>query len=92
MQDYIVAIKWFRKAAEQGIGAACFNLGLMCGFGQSTVQVHVEAYKWFTLAMWKGNVLAEQNRDALADSMKPEQIAEGHRRALQFADDKKIPH
>jgi len=37
-------------------------------------------------------VLAEQNRAALADSMKPEQIAEGHRRALRFADDKKIPH
>jgi TPR repeat protein len=55
-------------------------------------QDYAEAYKWFTLAMWKGNELAAQNRDALTDDMKPEQIAEGRQRAVAFAAQNKITH
>ena len=34
VQDYVTAVKWFTKAAQQGYASAQFNLGLMYFNGQ----------------------------------------------------------
>ncbi|MDL1959246.1 MAG: hypothetical protein LWX01_06035 [Deltaproteobacteria bacterium] len=37
-QDYAEAVKWFRKAAEQGYADAQFFLGLMYAQGEGVLQ------------------------------------------------------
>ena len=49
-QDFIEAMKWFRKAAEQHHEMAQFNLGLMYAYGEGVPQDFVEAVKWFRRA------------------------------------------
>jgi TPR repeat protein len=83
-QNLTEAVRWFRKAAEQGVAEAQFNLGVMCASGQGIQPNHVESYMWFTLAFKQGYAEAAANRAALARAMRPDQIAEAHRRAKAF--------
>ncbi len=93
-QDYVEAVRWFRKAAEQGNGKAQFLLGLHYYVGHGVTQDYLEAYKWLNLAAantgeWgkldaKGQRLAAEYRNDVAELMTPEQIAEGQRRSSQF--------
>ncbi len=53
-QDYAKAVKWYRKAAEQGDAEGQFNLGIMYYNGQGVSQDYAEAVKWYRKA-------AEQN-------------------------------
>ncbi|MBM3520312.1 MAG: sel1 repeat family protein [Alphaproteobacteria bacterium] len=48
--DYAEAVKWYRKAAEQGDTAAMHNLGFMYTWGQGVPQDYAEAAKWFRRA------------------------------------------
>jgi len=50
----VEAVKWFRKAAEQNIALAQFDLGICYDNGQGVAKDEVEAVKWFRKA-------AEQN-------------------------------
>jgi TPR repeat protein len=43
-------VKWYRKAAEQGLSDAQFNLGLMYVEGHSTLQDFVRAHMWLNIA------------------------------------------
>ncbi len=52
-------MKWFRKAAEQGVARAQFNLGAMYGRGQGVPQDYAEAVKWFRKAAEQGNAHAQ---------------------------------
>ena len=45
-RDYPEAVKWFRKAADQGSAVAQSFLGVMYGLGQGVPKDYVEAYKW----------------------------------------------
>jgi TPR repeat protein len=45
-QDDAEAVKWYRKAAEQGDANAQYNLGQGYGDGQGVPQDHAEAVKW----------------------------------------------
>jgi TPR repeat protein len=44
------AAKWFRKAADQGLREAQFNLGLMYDVGTGVVRDYTEAAKWYRMA------------------------------------------
>jgi uncharacterized protein len=46
-QDYAEAVKWYRKAADQGVTAAQSNLGLMYAQGLGVAQDYAEAVKWY---------------------------------------------
>ena len=46
-QDDAEAVKWYRKAAEQGSASAQYNLGLLYGAGQGVPQDYAEAVKWY---------------------------------------------
>ena len=44
-QDYAEAVKWWRKAGEQGHALAQNNLGTRRDMGHGVPQVYVEAHK-----------------------------------------------
>ena len=49
-RDYAEALKWFRRAADQGNARAQFNIGTIYFYGQGVPQAHADAVKWFRLA------------------------------------------
>ena len=54
-QDYQKAVKWYRKAAEQGLHLAHYNLGLMYEFGNGVGQNYKKAYIGYSLAVLFGD-------------------------------------
>ena len=61
-KDAAEAVKWFRKAAEQGFAGAQGNLGICYHNGQGVTKDYVEAYKWLSLASAQGNENAKALR------------------------------
>ena len=66
-QDYTEAVKWFRKAAEQGKVHAQNNLGLMYANGQGVPRDDAEAMKWYRKAAEQGEVRAQNNLGLMYD-------------------------
>ena len=60
-QDKAQAVKWYRKAAEQGYAAAQYNLGVMYYNGQGVPQDDAEAVKWYRKAAEQGLADAQTN-------------------------------
>ncbi len=60
-QDYVEAVKWFRKAAEQGNAQAQYNLGVSYANGQGVTKDEYEAVKWFRKAANQGRADAQSN-------------------------------
>ncbi|MBK9575043.1 MAG: sel1 repeat family protein [Rhodoferax sp.] len=60
-QDYKVAMRWYRLAADQGFAPAESNLGGMYAKGQGVAPDYKEAVKWFRFAADKGYPLGMQN-------------------------------
>ncbi len=54
-QDYQEAIKWYKKAAEQGNASAQSNLGEMYYEGQGVPRDYQEAIKWYRKAAEQDN-------------------------------------
>jgi uncharacterized protein len=57
-QDYTEALKWFRKAADQGDASGQFNLGNMYDKGEGLAGNNAEAVKWYRLAADQGYAAA----------------------------------
>ena len=60
-QDYAVAVRWWRLAAEQGDASAQYNLALMYDNGEGVPQDYAEAVKWYRLAAEQGIAAAQVN-------------------------------
>jgi TPR repeat protein len=60
-KEYVEAVKWYRKAAEQGNADALRNLGLSYEFGYGVEKDEVEAVKWYRKAVEQGNDYAQFN-------------------------------
>jgi len=58
-QDHAEAVRWYRKAAEQGHAGAQYNLGVMYLNGQGVRQDHAEAARWFRKAAEQGHAGAQ---------------------------------
>ena len=58
-QDYAEAVKWYRKAADQGYPAAQYNLGVMYDQGQGVPQDYAEAARWYRKAADQGDANAQ---------------------------------
>ena len=54
-QDYAEAVKWYRRAADQGDADAQFNLGIVYEKGQGVQQNYAEAAKWYRRAADQGD-------------------------------------
>ena len=84
-QDFAESAKWYRRAAEAGDADAQHNLGFMYFSGEGVEQDVRLAYMWFVLAGAQGDEKAIENRDAVAEDMTPEQIAEAEKMAEEMA-------
>ncbi len=60
-KDYAEALKWFRKAADQGSVLGQYNLGVMYADGYGVAQDYTEALKWYRKAAEQGNAFAQNN-------------------------------
>ena len=78
------AAKWIRKAAEQGMFPAHYNLGVMYYKGQGVSKDYVLAHMWFDLAGAYGMSEASNLRDQLAKEMPREQIARAQKMAQEW--------
>ena len=52
-------VKWYRQAAEQGLAAAQFSLGLKCANGEGVPTNLKEAVKWYRRAAEQGDAEAQ---------------------------------
>ena len=80
-QDYAEAMKWYRKAAEQDIAEAQYNLGVMYDEGRGVSQNHAEAVKWYQKAAEQG--LAEAT-DVIRELQEANERAAAHFEAGKF--------
>jgi uncharacterized protein len=83
-QDFVQAVNWFSKAAEQGNPYAQANLSWLYANGQGVEQNDTKALIWSMLAAARGEddatrELALKVRDSLTARMTPPQIAEAQR-------------
>jgi uncharacterized protein len=83
-QDFKMAMKWYRRSADQGNDLAQRKLGLMYDRGDGVPKDYVQAYMWYTLGAAKGARSGAALRDALADQMTQDQLAEAHRLAREW--------
>ena len=58
-EDYAEAVKWYRKAAEQGHANAQYALGKCYYEGEGVTKDYAEAVKWYRKAAEQGHVHAQ---------------------------------
>ena len=75
-EDDAEAVKWFRKAAEQGDADAQVNLGLMYANGRGVPEDYVRAFAWFNLAAAQGFEPAKKYKGTIRRRMTAAEIAE----------------
>ena len=78
-KNNVEAVKWYRKAADQGYATAQHNLGVVYADGQGVPQDDVMAYMWYNLAAAQGLEAAKHNKGVLSKQMTKEQIAEAQK-------------
>ncbi len=66
--DYATALREYRKAAEQGVADAQFNLGLMYGNGHGVPQDYAKALQWYRKAAEQGDAEAQYNLGFMYDN------------------------
>jgi TPR repeat protein len=77
--DEVQAAYWYRRAAEQGHAYAQYNLGASYNIGAGVPQDRLLAYAWISMAAAQGDTEANPFRDALAEAMTAEELAEAQR-------------
>jgi TPR repeat protein len=83
-KDAAEAVKWYRRAAEQGYAEAQDRLGVCYYLGIGVPKDFAEAYKWFILASDKGDEDAKTNATVVGRQLTPERIVEAQRLAREF--------
>jgi TPR repeat protein len=92
--DLDEAIKWFRRAAENGHWPAQFWLAHLYGWGWGVQQDYVQAYRWEETAIHGLSATSplyeirlktlSEYRTQLTAKMTPQQIAEAERLAAEW--------
>ena len=82
-KDVLEAVKWYRKAADQGLAEAQINLGVCYANGNGVGKDMVEAYAFFNLASITGYKNIE-NMDLAAKKMTSDQIAAAQKRTKEL--------
>ena len=67
-KDSAEAVKWFRKAAEQGESHAQLCLGACYAVGDGVIKDYVEAYRWYNLASAQGEQDAKARNDVIVSA------------------------
>jgi uncharacterized protein len=88
-RDYVVAASWLNKAAQHGEPTAQFLLGLLFDKGYGVPQDWVQAEVWLNLAASQASAKQRDYwarvRDAVAQKLTLDQLAEAQRRAVAWA-------
>ena len=76
-KDESEAVKWYRKAAEQGLAVAQYNLGMCYALGRGVDKDEVEGGKWIRKAVDQGDadgqtILGRMYRDGFEGVKKDE--------------------
>jgi TPR repeat protein len=69
-KNYVEALKWFRRSADQGDAIGQYQLGVMYHNGQGVPQNDAEAAKWLRLSAAQGYAAA-QGKLAILDRKTP---------------------
>jgi TPR repeat protein len=80
----VEAVKWCRKAAEQGYAAAQHNLGVMYYNGTGVIKNPAQAHAWWSIAGSRGFKEAKKNLVSLEKEMTAEQKAEATKLAREL--------
>ena len=64
-ESYAEAVKWWRKAAEQGHALAQSALGDMYCIGEGVPESYAEAVKWYRKAAEQGDAVGQYNLGAM---------------------------
>jgi uncharacterized protein len=86
-QDYVQALIWTRRAADQGYAAAQMSIGSMYLNGEGVPQDYLQALMWFNLAASEFDDSCEEAhkiREGVAARMTPAQIAEAQKLAREW--------
>ena len=83
-KDEVEAVKWYRKAADQGYAHAQSNLGVSYANGLGVAKDEVEAYKWWLLAGAQGHEHAKETIPLIEKNLTLSQRAEGQKQAREF--------
>jgi len=88
-EDSREALKWWRKAADQGNARAQHNVGIMYAAGRGATRDLVQAYMWLALATatypaGADRDAAADNRDEIASGMTAAQIAKAKKLAAEW--------
>jgi hypothetical protein len=82
-KDSAEAVKWYRKAAEQGNAVAQNNLGAMYARGDGVPKDLVQAHAWQNIAGAAGLKQAKEALEILEKLMTSEQTAEAMKLARE---------
>ena len=85
VKNDILAAKWYFMAANMQYGEAQYMLGEFFLNGWGVPQNPCQAHKWYNLAVMSGYNDALDARGTLANSMRPERIAQAEDLAWDFA-------
>ena len=80
-QDYVEAVKWFRRAAQAEYIQAQYYLAIMYAEGKGVARDNLRAYMWLYLSTAGKPEKAAEFHDEIANRMTREQIAEAKRMA-----------
>ncbi len=88
--NHAEAVKWFRKAANQGVDAAQANLGLMYVTGDGVPKDNVKAFSWWSVAEKQGynKVWLSNNLDKLIHKLTEEQLDHAQALATKYWESK----
>ena len=74
ISSFAANIDELKKAAEQGVAQAQYNLGICYYNGQGMIQNNIKAYAWIAVASANGDDQATKALQLLKEEMTPLQI------------------
>ena len=75
-----------KKAAEQGLAEAQYNLGFMYATGEGVPEDDIQAYAWISLASAQGAENAKKAKEMLTGEMTRAEIAEAQKLSREYWD------
>ena len=83
-KDDLEAMKWYQKAADQGVAEAQCYLGIYYGMGQGVPKDNVKALMWLTIADKSGSKEATGYGRTVVKEMTKEEIVQALDMAMHW--------
>ncbi|MBU1109032.1 MAG: SEL1-like repeat protein [Candidatus Riflebacteria bacterium] len=74
LQNFKVALEWYKKAAEKRLPKAFFRIGKLLSDNRNSEINLIEAYKWLNLGVYFGDFSSFSAREAIAKKLSHEEI------------------